>query len=123
MAFDLASAQNKVAKRLFDNIGSTALYSAYTQTSTNIYGDELSAYATASSITVVPYSLFSSRQTYPVFGDLQEGDMDMVFKHDQTVNLKDHITFRNVVYQVRSVEDFPIANGLLAKVARITRNF
>jgi hypothetical protein len=123
MSFDLAAAQDKVAVRLFDNIGTTVVYSNYAQTSTNNYGDELSTYGTSSSILVVPYSLMSKRGTYQPFGDMQEGDMDMVFKFDQTVNVKDRVTLLGTTYQVRNVEDFPIANGLLAKVARVTKNF
>jgi len=123
MSFDLGAAQEKVSTRLFGNIGTTVVYSSYTQTSTNDYGDELSTYGTSSSILVVPYSLMSKRGVYTPFGDMQEGELDVVFKFDQTVNVKDRLTLLSTSYQVRSVEDFPIANGLLAKVARVTKNF
>lgn len=121
MVFDLVVAQEKVNTRLFDNIGTTVVLSAYTQTSTNDYGDELASYAVASSIVAVPYSLISKNNNYQPFGDMQEGDMDIVFKYNQTINLKDRITVFGTNYLVKSVEDFPIANGLLAKVARITK--
>lgn len=123
MVFDLVAAQEKVNTRLFDNIGTTVVLSAYTQTSTNDYGDELASYATASSIVAVPYSLMAKRNNYQQFGDMQEGEMDIVFKYNQTIKLKDKLSIFGVDYVVKSVEEFPIANGLLAKVARITKNF
>jgi hypothetical protein len=108
---------------VFDNLGSTFVLSAYTQTTTNKWGDETASYGAGASVVAVPWNDVSNSTSYQPFGDLQEGQVDMAFKYDQTINVKDILYSGTLVssYEVKEVEQFPLADGILVKVVRLSK--
>lgn len=120
---NLTALRNKIEAKVFDNLGSTFLRSAYTQGSNDKWGDNPSeSYAApGTSIVAVPWLHIKNRNTYQPFGDLQEGDVDMAFKYNQTLVVNDML-YSSVLsqsYLIKEIEEFPLADGLLVKVARL----
>ncbi len=113
------SIRNKIEEKVFAGLGSTALYSALTEGSSNIYGDRTDTYATGTSITIVPWGLMHKEQEYFQFGDLDKGEMDVAIKYNQDLNIDDKITYNSKVYKVKAIEHYIIKDTIIVKVARL----
>ena len=53
---------------------------------------------------------------------MQDGESLMAFKHDQALNIKDTITFDGKTLMIKQIEKFPLAEGNVLKVARLTES-
>ena len=121
---NLTALRNKINTKVFDNLGSTLSLRAYSQSSISNWGDETPSYASAVDVVAVPWLHIANRYNPLPFGDLQEGDVDMAFKYNQSLSVKD-VIFGGTLsssYIVKEIEEFPIANGLLVKVARLSKS-
>ena len=118
---DTASIRNKINQRVFNNLGSTALYSRFISVSsiTDSYGDRVDVYDTAVSITTVPWGLLYVNQNHFQFGDLEKGEVDMAFKYDQDLYANDKIEYNSKLYKVKVIEHYIIKDAIIVKVARL----
>jgi hypothetical protein len=87
------------------------------------WGDKEKSYTSEGTLKVVPYNTFAKRTSYEPFGDLQEGETDMVFQYDSGVdtgwiiqNVNDDLMI------IKDIEDYPYQGGVLVKIARLTKN-
>lgn len=115
----LSSIQNKIENKIFNRLGSTIIRSPYVSASTDKWGDESETYDSNENVTAVPYNYLSTKEDYQPFGDLQDGESVMAFKHDQTLSEYDKITFDSKTFIVKEIEKFPLANGYVLKIARL----
>jgi hypothetical protein len=120
----LTSVQNKINTKIFGTKGlsSTVTRYPYNSQTTSKWGDATVTYGTSESIKAVPYSMIDKRTDFQPFGDVQEGETIMAFKHDQTLNEKDKIVFDGKNYFVREIEKFPFKDGWLVKTARLVES-
>lgn len=120
---NLTNLQNKINTKVFDNLGSDLLLSARTAGSTDKWGDSTDSIAAPSTIVGVPWMHIKGTLSYQPFGDLEEGSMDMAFKHNQTLRIGD-LVYSSILegsYLIKEVENFPLANGILVKIARLSK--
>lgn len=118
---NISNLQNKIEKKIFDALGSDYSFYAYTESTSDKWGDQTEAFGSATTITVVPYSLYANRNSYNVFGDLQEGEVDVVFKHDQSLKVGDKLVIDDYDFIIKVVEEFPLKNENLVKIARLSK--
>ena len=118
---DTDSIRNKINERVFNNLGSTCLYSAFLSASsiTDSYGDRVDVYDTATSVVTVPWGLLYGNQEHFQFGDLEAGEVDMAFKYDQVLNVNDKLSYNNNIYKVKVIEHYIIKDAIIVKVARL----
>lgn len=119
---NLSSIRNKIGNKVFAGLGSTVvLYSDNVSGSVDKWGDKTASYTLVGSVTAVPWNLFSERESFQPFGTMDEGDLDMAFKYNQTLA----IGYRAVVfgknYLITQVEEFPLLDGNLVKIARLRK--
>lgn len=113
--------RNKIENKVFTNLGSSCLVSSETVSSLDKWGDATLNSPSGVSVVFVPWSVFDSRESFQSFGDLQEGDLDCAFKHDQSLEVGYVVTFDGVSYKVSNVEKFYLQDSVLVKVARLRK--
>jgi len=118
--------RNKLDKKLFNS--SAVLRSTITITPITVDAGDFGGYSgqTQSEGTVdnaagVPYNLFANRVNYQGFGNLNEGDMDCVFRYDVSINIGDKVTFNSVDYIVTQIKQIPVNDGVAAIIVRISK--
>jgi hypothetical protein len=111
----LASIRDKLESKVFSKIGSAVLVASTTANSTDKWGDASITYAAGASATAVPYDYYKANISFRPFGDLKEGEVVMVFKYDQTINVTDKVTFQSTDYIVKRIEEFFFQDGVIAK--------
>jgi len=117
----LSRVQNKLATKVFAKLGSTVGQEAWVSSVEDKWGDTTPTYASSVDITVVPYNLIKSAESFHSFGDLQSGEVDVVVPYDTTVSKKDRLTFKTVPYLVKEHEDYIILDGVAAYVIRLAK--
>ena len=115
----LASIQNKLLVKVFEPIGSDLTVNTLTSTSTSKWGDkEFSSSSTV--IKAVPYNqTFQGRNITNPFGEVREGQFDMVIPHTSVIKVGDTVTFDGATLDVIEVEKFPYADGNIAFLIRV----
>ena len=115
--------RSKIEARIFSaDIASSATLSSLVSPSTDKWGDNTASYSAGASIDVIPFTYVSGRNNYQPFGDLQEGDVDLVVKYSVTVTIRDKITFNSTPYFIAEIDDSAfIANGLVVRIIRCRR--
>ena len=74
----------------------------------------------STSITAVPYNIVNSRQTHQTFGELDEGDMDMVVRYDQVIAIGNRVIIESVTYYVKEVQENYLPDNV-ATIVRLTK--
>jgi len=115
----LTSIQSKINTKIFDRLGSTVVRYPYNSQSTDKWGDATISYDSTINVTAIPYSYIDKKTDFQPFGDLQDGEVIMAFKYTQSLNEKDKITFDSKTFLVRQVEKFPLADGVIVKIAKL----
>ena len=113
--------REKLANKVFNKLGSSTVLEAWSSTVVDKWGDSTPAYESSTSITTVPYNLFDYREEFRPFGDLQEGETDMVVPYDTTIDKKDKITLLGTEYVVKERESYVISGGVVAYVIRVAK--
>jgi len=116
---NLANIQNRINTKVFIGLGSDAVVSSVTTSSSSKWGDNTITYATGVTEKAVPYNLVYPK-VYEPFGTMQKGEVDVFFNHLSTVTLSSSIVYANKSYIVTQLEDFPLLNGTLAKLCRLS---
>lgn len=117
----LASIRNKLETKVFDKIGTLVALETWSSATTDKWGDDTPAYAASTNVTAVPYNYITDRRDYQPFGNLEEGEVIMVFKYDQTIDMKDRITYKSEQYLITEIEDYQYSGGSVAKLARMSQ--
>jgi len=109
--------------KIFDSVIASNLSASSLSSSTDKWGDSTDSFTSVGTILKsVPYNAFGNRLSYQPFGDLNEGDMDIVFTHDSGVQVDWVVKYvDNNLYQVKSVEDYPYGDGILVYIARLSK--
>lgn len=115
----LTSIQGKIETKIFNRLGSTVVRSPYLSQTNDKWGDNTPTYDTNEDVTAVPYNTFESKELFRPFGDLIDGETIMAFKHGQSLNPKDKITFNSQTLLIKEIEVFPLSDGFVLKVARL----
>ena len=97
--------RNKLDSKVFNIYGQSVTLKSKSSPSYNDRGELDSETSTESTILMVPYNLFSNRQTYQKFGNLNEGDFDAAIRYDVTINVDDEIDFRGTDYRVKEINE------------------
>jgi hypothetical protein len=135
-----STAKARIESQIIDSLGSTATRYPFSSESLNKWGDSTPVYGgtggllmpvvmpvvfqagATESVTCVPYNAIFKRNSFQAFGDLQEGDVVMVFKDGQTLNQKDKIVYGSEDYFVRQIENFPLQDVNLVKVVLLSKD-
>ena len=118
---NVTALQDKINTKIFDNLGSTLLMTSSVITSTDKWGDATMTSPDAISVKAVPWLHIKGRLDYQPFGDLQAGEVDMAFKHDQALAIGYTIVLSGNTYSINEIEEFPLADDILVKVARLRK--
>jgi len=118
---NVTALQNKINKKIFDDLGSDLLVTSQLITSTDKWGDATYDTPTAVSTRAVPWLHVKGRLDYQPFGDLQSGEVDMAFKNDQTLAIGYKVVLSSEDYLISEIEEFHLANNVLVKVARLRK--
>ena len=118
---NVTALQNKINTKIFDDLGSDLLMSSQVLGSTDKWGDATYDSPTPVSTKAVPWLHIKGRLDYQPFGDLQSGEVDMAFRYDQTIAIGYKVVLSSIPYLISEVEEFPLANGILVKVARFRK--
>lgn len=118
---NLSSLQNKINTKVFQNLGSSLLVSSVSG-STNDYGDKDFTYTSIGTVLAVPWNHIKNREDTQMFGELQTGEVDMAFKHDQSISVGYRVVLNSENYEIKQIESFPLKDGILVKVARLKKD-
>jgi hypothetical protein len=103
--------RSKLQTKVFGKLGQIILLSNYTSSTIDKWGDALVTYATASSVTAVPYNYVKEQLAWEPFGNLTDGETMFVVPYGTTVGIKDKIVFDTKTWYVKQIEDFPMGDG------------
>lgn len=126
MAIDITNFRARLQNKLWsDNspISRTVTVYGVASSSTDDYGDVYITLDSGTSVKAIPYSKFPFQQDFLMWGELQDGQTDMVFPYDTTLDSDSTVVDANETttsYNVVSIETFPYGNGIVAKVARLS---
>jgi hypothetical protein len=119
---NVTSLQNKIGKKIFDALGSTITVKTLTSSTPNKWGDVSYVYSSGTSTVAVPYLHVANREDYNPFGDLNSGEVDMAFKHNAVIGVGDIAVLSSVDYVIKEVEEFPLKDSILVKIARLSKS-
>ena len=112
----LSSIRNKLDSKVFAKLGSTAVVASRTDSSQDKWGDAAAeAYASGTTVTVVPFNYMSSDLTYEPFGNLQAGEVAIIGKYSDTFQPRDKVTYDSSDYFVKQIEKFVYDDGVIAQ--------
>ncbi len=115
----LTSVQNKIEAKIFSKLGSTVVRTPYVSATFDKWGDATTTTGATENVVTVPYNYLQDKQSYEIFADLLDGETMMAFKHGQTLNQKDLIAFDGKTFIIKEIEQFPFAEGVVLRVARL----
>lgn len=126
MAISIDNFRARLQNKLWsDNSPISRIVTIYTagSTITDDYGDEYIVSTTSTTSKAIPYSKFPFQQDFLMWGELQDGQTDMVFPYNTTLENDSTVVDANETttsYNVVNIETFPYGNGIVAKVARLS---
>ncbi len=119
---DLITLQNVLNIKIFDGIGSNLAVQSISESVVDKWGDSTKTFTSQGTLKAVPYSDIEKRNSYQPFGDLQEGEVDMAFKYDSSIEVGWLVTnVSGIVFQIKIIEEYPFKDGLLVKIARLAK--
>jgi hypothetical protein len=112
--------KQKLKTKVFDVIGKSVTFKSRDTPTYDDRGDYTSPSFTESTITIVPYNIMESRESFEEFGTLQEGSMDIAIPYDITVKKEDHIIIESTEYSIDEIMRNYLP-GNVVTIARITK--
>ncbi|RLG33403.1 hypothetical protein DRN98_03975 [Methanosarcinales archaeon] len=118
---NVTALQTKINNKIFTNLGSDLTLTPQAISTIDKWGD--ATWTTPSGVVVksVAWLHIKGREDHNPFGDLQSGEVDMAFRHDQTLEIGYMVSLSGDNYLISEIEEFPLANELLVKVARLRK--
>lgn len=106
-------------RKVIDDYGSTITITPITIV-IDKWGDKTESNGTPVSTVGVSYDYFTARFNFQPIGNLTEGDVIVIIKDDETITTQTgltiyKVTYNSIDYNVISVEDYKVANLVLAK--------
>lgn len=117
---NLTSLQNKINTKIFDGLGSHLVVSSVSG-STDKWGDKTFIYTSIGTVSAVPWMHIKNSEDLQPFGELEIGSVDMAFKFNQTLSVGYKATLNSEDYLITEIEEFPLKDGILVKVARLKK--
>ena len=71
-------------------------------------------------IIAVPYNIVNARQSHQSFGEIEEGDMDMVVRYDQVIAINNKVVIDNKTFYVKEVAENYLPDNV-ATIVRLTK--
>jgi len=96
--------RNDLDVEVFNIIGKTVTLKSQGSPYYNDRGELENDDFTETSITAVPFNINNKDQTFQSFGNIEEGDMFMALRYDQTINIGDVITVESEDWEVKQIE-------------------
>jgi hypothetical protein len=115
-----AAIRSKLDNKIFDKFGVSATHTPYSSQTLDKWGDGTVTYATAATITIVPYGRITARYVPQPFGDLSENEMAIVVKYSTTIGIDDKITYDSTTYRVSEIEKYDYG-GVVAQSIRLDK--
>ena len=115
---DMTKTRNSIRK-VIDNYGSTITITPIT-ISTDKWGDKTESDGTPVETVEISYDYFTARYNFQPIGNMSEGDFIIIVKDDESITTQSgstiyKMTYNSVNYDVISVEEYEVANVVLAK--------
>ena len=106
-------------RKVIEDYGSTITITPMT-IALDKWGDKTETTGTPVSTVGVSYDYFTARFNFQPAGNLTEGDVIIIIKDDETITTQSgsttyKVTYNSVVYNIISVEDYKVADTILAK--------
>ena len=105
---------------VFDEFGKTV---TLINESLPIYNDrkELeSSTQVSTDIIAVPYNIIENRQSHQVFGEMDEGDLDMAVRYDQTIAIDNLVVIEGITYKVKDINKNYLPDNVVT-IVRLTK--
>ena len=112
--------RNKLKTKVFDRLGKNVTLKSKNTPTYNDRGEEESVTYSSSTIKIVPYNIFSHRETYEAFGTMSEGDMDAAVPYDVTINRGDIVEVESEDYEVKEIQPNYLP-GNVVTIIRLSR--
>jgi len=103
--------------KVFSVLGKTVTLNSKSAPTYNSRGEIEIASASQSTVTIVPYNIIDSRQSYENFGDLNAGEMDAAVRYDVTIDIDDYFIIESENWIVKEI----VKNYLPDNVVTIVR--
>jgi hypothetical protein len=116
----LSSIQSRIENKIFSRLGSIVVRTPYTSQVVDKWGDATITSGSSENVTAVPYNYLQNNEMFEKFGELVDGETLMAFKHNQGLNINDVITFDGKTFIIKEITKFPLSDGNVLKVARLT---
>jgi hypothetical protein len=115
---DMTKTRNSIRK-VIESYGSTITITPYTVTNDK-WGDKTESDGTPVDTIGISYNNFTSRFSFQPVGNLSEGDFIIIIKDDETIATQEgsnfyKMAYNSITYDVLSVEEYEVANVVLAK--------
>jgi hypothetical protein len=96
--------RTKLQNKIFTPYGIAVDRTRLTSPVENIRGEIEDGTPVVIPIDIVPYSIFSDRESNLKFGDISEGDLDFATQYDTDILLKDSFIFEGNTYNITQIE-------------------
>ena len=96
--------RDDLEEEVFTEFGKTVTLKTKGSPVYNTRGELESSTESSTDIIAVPYNIIETRESNQPFGELQEGDLDMAVKYDQSIETGDIVTIESIDYRVDQVD-------------------
>jgi len=121
----LLNIRAKLDKKLFSTqvLGSNVTVQALIESGSDFggYSGTVETYGSAVSVIAVPYNKTTFGLNYQSFGDLEEGEIMMVFRYDTVIEKNYKVTFMSESFRVKEKKDIPLNDGIVAIICKLKK--
>lgn len=113
-----------VRNALFNKIWNTGIsrdvtVKTLTGSTVDDYGDVYGETYSESTSRAVPYNTFTHQRSFEAWGELQDGESDMVLPYDTTIDEFSLVVDDGKTFEVVDTEIFPFGSGSVATIVRL----
>jgi sporulation protein YlmC with PRC-barrel domain len=112
--------RDSLDEEIFDTIGKSVTLVTIGSEEYNDRGELEDSTNVSTTIIAVPYNIVNDRQSNQQFGEMEEGDMDMVLRYDQVVAIDDYFIIDSQDYKVKEIQKNYLPDNV-ATIVRITK--
>ena len=105
---------------IFNEIGKTVSLIVEGSPVYNERGEKEGSTNVSTDIIAVPYNIVNDRQSHQQFGEMEEGDMDMVVRYDQAIAIDNLVVIESQTYKVKQVAENYLPDNV-ATIVRLTK--
>ena len=123
--------RNRLDKKLFNvnQIGSNITITPITRSEGSFggYSGDTVSEGTVVDTVAVPYNSVSSRLSYQPKGDLKEGDVEIVFRYDEDIDIDYRVSIGSNDYKIKEIRNILLNkddsnSGIVAYIATCTKD-